>query len=166
MMSQDGRVIEALLEAGSSPLDPRRDPGAFDPGAALRLAIASGVTPPRTPDGARKMLDLLPSEERSASPEERLFRAVESHYPDLVQLLLTAGVEPGSRDRAGTTCLHAAAQNGDLRSVRLLLAAYVSTDVNAPNDEGSTPLHLACGDGGAQPAILQALLEAGARPPP
>ena len=42
----------------------------------------------------------------------------------------------------GDSCLHLAAQRGDLRAARLLVFAGV--DVNTRGDMGSTPLHLAC----------------------
>ena len=41
----------------------------------------------------------------------------------------------------GDTCLHVAAQRGDLRSVALLLKGGL--DPNMPGDMSSTPLHLA-----------------------
>lgn len=163
MTSRDGRVLDALLEAGSAPLHPLRDPAAFEPGAALRLALSTGVEPPQTAQGAQNMLRLLPAEERYRRPEERLFRAVENHYPDLVQLLLTAGVEPRFHGPGRQSCLHAAAKNGDVQSLRLLLATTASPVVNAPNDEGDTPLHLACREGGANLAAIEALLAAGAQ---
>ncbi len=165
MKSRYGRVLDALLEAGSSPLDARRDPGEFESGAALRLALWNGVEHPRTADGAKKMLSLLPVEERYSRPEERLFRALENYYPDLVQLLLTAGVEPRFSGPGQQTCLHAAARNGDVQSVRLLLTvASVVAGANAANEDGYTPLHLACRDGGAVGGVLAALLAAGALP--
>lgn len=163
MTSQDGRVLEALLDAGSSPLDDKRDTGAFESGAALRLAVRNGVEHPRTPQGARKLLGLLPKERRYKAPDERLFRAVECYYPDLVQLLLTAGVTPRFAGPGQQTCLHAAAQNGDLQSVRLLLGVTPANEVNSVNADGHTPLHLACRDGGARIEVVEALLGAGAQ---
>lgn len=165
MKSPDGRVLDALLESGCSPLDSQCDTVAFEPGAALRFALWSGVQRPQTADGAKKLLGLLPVERRYRDPEERLFRALENCYPDLAQLLLTAGVEPRFAGPGQQTCLHAAARNGDVQSIRQLLkVASVVAAVDATNEEGCTPLHLACRDGGATSAVLEALLAAGAQP--
>ena len=47
----------------------------------------------------------------------------------------------------GYTPLHYACkndQNGQVKTVELLLLNHLTLDVNVPNDDGLTPLHLAC----------------------
>jgi ankyrin repeat protein len=58
-----------------------------------------------------------------------------------VRILLDAGANPDVRQSAGWTPLHAAAMNGDLASVELLLAA--GADPTATNDEGRSVADLA-----------------------
>jgi uncharacterized protein len=59
----------------------------------------------------------------------------------------------------GTTALHWAASNGDLESVKILLAA--GANPRASNRYGVTPLALACQRG--DPRVVERLLTAGAR---
>ncbi|MET0292218.1 MAG: ankyrin repeat domain-containing protein [Steroidobacteraceae bacterium] len=66
--------------------------------------------------------------------------------------------EPNVAEADGTTALHWAADNANLKAVRLLLKA--GADVNASNRYGVTPLSLAVTSGDA--AVVKALLDAGA----
>jgi ankyrin repeat protein len=59
----------------------------------------------------------------------------------VVRILLEAGANPDVRQSAGWTPLHAAAMNGDLASLELLLAA--GADAAAENDEGRSVADLA-----------------------
>ncbi|XP_015588610.1 ankyrin repeat domain-containing protein 27 [Cephus cinctus] len=62
---------------------------------------------------------------------------------EVVQLLLDAGADLGSRTRSeGSTALHLACINDRLHVVKLLLKSG-SCDVNVRNSSGDTPLHLA-----------------------
>jgi len=72
-----------------------------------------------------------------------------------VAALLARGADPGARQQAGWTPLHAAAQQGDEEVARLLLARGAAPRV--PNDDGTTPLDLARAQGHT---ALVALLEA------
>jgi ankyrin repeat protein len=60
----------------------------------------------------------------------------------------------------GETALHAAAENGDVTGVQMLLAAGASVD--ALNEAGATALYLAAEEGHHD--VVNALLEAGAKP--
>jgi ankyrin repeat protein len=94
-----------------------------------------------------------------------LHRAAERGEVGRVRQLLDRGANIAARVRSdetmssdwGNTPLHAAALSGRRDVVELLLSR--GADVNAANDRGATPLHLAV----EQPAVAQKLLEAGAK---
>lgn len=76
-------------------------------------------------------------------------------YPQILQLLLAAGVDPDTPDWHGTTVLQRAAECGITESVKLLLAA--GADVNHRNDtDGRTALVLAIQNGHTECATLLA----------
>ena len=70
-----------------------------------------------------------------------LHSAVSRLQSDVVRILLDAGANPNVRQSAGWTPLHAAAMNGDLASVELLLAS--GADATAANEEGRSVADLA-----------------------
>ena len=71
-----------------------------------------------------------------------------------------SGCRVNAPEADGTTALHWACAADDVETVRLLLRA--GADAKAANRYGVTPLALAATNG--NPAIVEALLEAGARP--
>lgn len=75
-----------------------------------------------------------------------------------MSLLIRCGVDLDARDALGETCSHSAANWGVADSLRYLIDA--GADIERVNEEGFTPLILACADGNANCVVL--LLAAGA----
>ncbi|WP_411833777.1 ankyrin repeat domain-containing protein [Pseudoxanthomonas mexicana] len=82
--------------------------------------------------------------------------------PDAVTTLLANGADPRVADADGNTPLHHAARSSDPGVVALLRDA--AADIDAINQEGLTPLGVACGAGNWR--LAKFLLERGARPEP
>ncbi len=82
--------------------------------------------------------------------------------PDAVTTLLANGADPRAADGEGNTPLHHAARSSDPGVAALLRDAAAETD--ALNDEGITPLGVACVAGNWR--LAKFLLERGAKPEP
>jgi len=78
---------------------------------------------------------------------------------DLALLLLERGADPGVRDDAGQTPLHAASHMGGLKPAQQLLE--LGADINSHDNQGRTPLHVIQWD---DDDVAQLLLELGADP--
>jgi ankyrin repeat protein len=157
-MTKNGRVLDALLEAGAVPPDADMETRGAKAGALLRLACREGVPIPHTPEGARKLLKTIQGYTRQ---RESPMMAVEDGYWELLQLLLCAGEKmEGPRD-LGRTALHVAALAGDGECVRILLEAGV--ELEAEDYAGDTPLLLAGVGGDGDGRITSMLLAAGAK---
>ncbi len=82
--------------------------------------------------------------------------------PEAVMTLLANGADPRAVDRDGNTPLHHAARSSDPGVAALLGDA--AADVDVPNNDGVTPLGIACACGNWR--LARFLLERGARPEP
>lgn len=82
--------------------------------------------------------------------------------PDAVTTLLANGADPRAADSEGNTPLHHAARSSDPGVAALLRDA--AAEIDALNDEGLTPLAVACVSGNWR--LAKFLLERGAKPEP
>lgn len=85
--------------------------------------------------------------------ESPLHRAVACGHPEIVQELLKRGAKAEAADGAGRTTLHKAANAGDVNVLKLLLSKK-GLAVNARDEHGVCPLHLAASHGHAPAAAL------------
>jgi len=157
--ARDGRVDRALalLEAGADPQAPppagERDQRSLAVLAAvlpdlrlLRELIARGVDLGTAHGGLTPLL--------AATRDSWHGR------PESVMTLLANGADPRARDHDGNTPLHHAARSSDPGVAALLLDA--GSDLAGINNEGLTPLGVACAAGNWR--LARFLIERGARP--
>jgi ankyrin repeat protein len=134
-----------------------QSPASTDGTTPLHLAVRAMDV-----DRARQLLD------GGANPNAAnrygvtpLTLAAETGHGVLVDALLAAGGDPNTASREGETVLMLAARAGDVRSVKSLLAR--GADANAVEAwYGQTALMWAAGEN--HPAVVTALIEAGAEP--
>jgi uncharacterized protein len=120
-------IVQLLLDAGADP----------------NARIATGETPIMTcastgsADAVRALIANgadVNAKEPSEKQDALMWAAAERH-PDVVRLLVEAGANPRAHTKKGFTALHFAAREGDLESVRQLLAAGVSVNIRSQPDE-------------------------------
>ncbi|HWA22680.1 MAG TPA: ankyrin repeat domain-containing protein [Caulobacterales bacterium] len=170
-------MIARLLEAGA-------DPNIAPPteGSPLMVAARRGNA-----EAAKALLarGADPNMRETSRGQTALMWAVSERHPEVVRLLLAAHADVKARSNSsmqrvvlccqlyegdeegdatipegGFTPLFFAAQDGDVETVKLLVAA--GADVNDSAPDGASPLVVAAHAG--QSAIVAALLEAGADP--
>ncbi len=87
--------------------------------------------------------------------------ASSNENPNVIKVLLDAGVDVNTRSRSRNTPLHwAVAGNKNPNVIKVLLDA--GADVNARNGDGGTPLHWAASQN-ENPEIINVLLKSGAK---
>ncbi|MCA8936179.1 MAG: ankyrin repeat domain-containing protein [Planctomycetes bacterium] len=118
----DGVSVDSQTQGGQTPLEGAISSGNAD---AAKLLLRAGANPLSSSGDARLSL----------------WKAVRmTGDPELVRILLDAGLDPAVRGVQAQTALHAAADIGSVAIVELLLEA--GCDPNATDDVGNTPLHL------------------------
>ena len=138
-------LVELLLNAGANP----------------NARIATGETPLMTcastgnATAVRVLLGRgadVNAKEPSQNQDALMWAASERH-PDVVRLLVEAGADPRAHTKKGFTALHFAAREGDIDSVRQLLASGVNVNIRSVPDPG-TPGVPAGPRGAAQQATI------------
>lgn len=92
----------------------------------------------------------------------RLFTAIEHGSLQLFEQALADGGDPFCKDSVKDTLLHKAAASDRISAPFMRRVLQLGIPVNAQNDAGETPLHLACWKGHG--TKLRGLLKAGADP--
>lgn len=139
-------ILTELLKAGADPNHTgtvRANSGESEPVSALALAVRAG----HSVDVVRLLLDAKADVNALVGDPARspLMLALEQEpsqpSDDLVQALLDGGADWATRAGDGHTALHSAVGWGRARWVEAAIKAGV--DVNAPSEDGVTPLILA-----------------------
>jgi ankyrin repeat protein len=132
----DRATVRRHLAAGVSPV--AIDASGFTPlhlaafgghGGLVRVLLAAGAP-----------VDVRSVHRRCCTGATALHLAVAAGQAGAAEILLDAGAHPSTRDEAGWTPLHLAADRGDVEMVRLLLRAKAPVDVWVGD---ATPLDLA-----------------------
>jgi ankyrin repeat protein len=113
--------VRALLKSGANPNTP----------------IATGVTPLMTcaKSGAVDAVGILieygaaVNAKEPAQNQTALMWAAAEHHPDVVKALIDAHADLKANTKPGFTAIHFAAREGDLESVKVLLAAGVDVNI-------------------------------------
>ncbi len=147
----EAQVHEEVRASGSKIIDTHA-PDGFTP---LSLACFFGQ-----PAIASYLIDQGANVNLSATNAMRvapLHAAVAARQPAIVRALLAAGADANQPQQQGWRPLHAAAQNGDLESARLLLDHGADRTARADNNQTAADLAMLKGN-----AAMVELLEAGA----
>ncbi|KAL3104195.1 hypothetical protein niasHS_002222 [Heterodera schachtii] len=118
----------------------------------LQIAASSGQL-----EIVRLLMDLEVDVNHCISTgQSALHFACSKNHSAIVQLLIENGADLNAQDERGTTPLHKAASQGHQRIVNLLLGCRKNLQIDLPNREGDTALHLACEDQQMDVALLLA----------
>jgi ankyrin repeat protein len=113
-------------------------------GAHPNLAVATGETPLMTcaksgsVDAVRILIEYgaaINAKEPSQNQTALMWAAAE-HHPDVVQSLIEAHADLKANTKQGFTAIHFAAREGDLESVKALLAAGVDINIQTQTEGG------------------------------
>ena len=123
-------LVELLLKAGANP----------------NARIATGETPIMTCASsgnvdAMRLLIARGADVNANEPsqnQDALMWAASERHPNVVRMLVEAGANPRAHTKKGFTALHFAAREGDIESVRQLLAAGVDINIKSLPDKAET----------------------------
>jgi uncharacterized protein len=102
-----------------------------------------------------------PKAQEANGGQNALMWAVSQHHADVVDELVKHGADVNAHSKTGFTALMFAAQQGDVDSARILLAAKANPNEVMPKS-GATPLIIASAI--SQPEVVSLLLDNGADP--
>ena len=119
-------LVELLLKSGANP----------------NMAIATGETPLMTcaksgnVEAVRTLIahDATINTKEPVQNQTALMWAAAEHHPAVVKALMEANADVLAHSKKGYTALHFAAREGDLETVRLLLAAGVNVNIQTQLD--------------------------------
>ena len=144
--------VAEVTEPEPEPDAEKRAASSAPPAMKVEAAVASGKV-----ETVNRYLEFC-KRSKNCELDAGLRASVESDRPEITKVLLAAGANANTRDRAGETPLHKAAEKGSTAATRALLGA--GAKVNALDEEGATPLHAAAAWGHVE--LAKALLDAGA----
>lgn len=124
LLARDPDLVNAYAGDGFQPLGLAAFFGQRDAAGFLIRAGANVNSP------ARNDMRVAPLQSSAAG-----------RHPKIVTLLLENGADPNAREQGGFTALHAAAQNGDLESIRALI--FHGADLDLRTDDGKRAVDLA-----------------------
>ena len=121
--------VRSLLKSGANPNTP----------------VATGVTPLMTcaksgsVDAVRMLIEYGASvnAKEPAANQTALMWAASEHHPEVVQALIEAHADLKANTKQGFTAIHFAAREGDLESVKALLAAGVDVNILTQAEGGA-----------------------------
>ena len=121
--------VRSLLKSGANPNTP----------------IATGETPLMTcartgsADAVRMLIEYgaAVNAKEPAENQTALMWAAEEHHPDVVKALIEAHADLKANSKQGFTAIHFAAREGDLESLKLLLAAGVDINILTQAEGGT-----------------------------
>ena len=153
VLNPDHSVTTLLLNAGAEFDLQARDPD------LVRELIAMGANSIFLMHVVEQGFDVLTRSEHGST---LLHDTASSASPDLIDFLLSRGIDPNARRSNGSTALHlVAGLNPDPAATERLLAA--GSDLSAREERGFTALHLAAWHN-SNPEVTRLLLEHGADP--
>lgn len=125
---------------------------------ACKLGMMTVVKLLLTFENAKKALNL--KDKKGWTPLVYAIYSQDDGGPEVVELLIERGCDPNIRDNEDNTPIHHAAGFGAGDTIELL-AKNKKSDLNAQNNKGETPLHLAIRE--SQMWAFQMLIKNGAR---
>jgi ankyrin repeat protein len=135
MLARDPKLVNSYAEDGFQPLGLACYFGHYD--TAEYLAKAGALLNSPSHNG----LKAAPIHSASAA----------RHYR-IVKMLIDQGADPNVREQAGYTALHAAAQNGDIETIRALLLG--GADLTLKSDDGKSAMDIAMDAGHEKATVL------------
>lgn len=153
------RLARFLLERGAR----------AEPTEGLPALLAAAAVEDDDPAGVALLLKHKARAEATGhGGRTALHEAALAGHLAVADALLSAGADPAARDALDRQPVHEAARGGHLDLVERLLARLSAEDLAAaallPDDEGSDLLMRVAGLEGADPELLQRLIDAGADP--